>query len=228
VTKKEKRDSRPLAKKLKEFFQVSALPLPSYIFIKLLWMSVRARFSGEENIRPFIEKKEPFIFAFWHGTLLLMVFAFRSDKRTFLVSFHRDGELITRVIKRFGIEATRGSTTRGGVKALLHLVKRARQGYSIAFTPDGPKGPARKAQQGVVELARLSGLPVIPVGFCAARAKAMNSWDSFLVPMPFTKVAFHYGRPLKIGDEERKSGAAAVEKALREAEETARRIIEEG
>ncbi len=220
-----KSEKRPFPKKLREFLEVTVLPLPAYFFIQLLWASVRARFAGEENITPFLEKKKPFIFAFWHGTLLLMVHAFRSDKRTFLVSFHRDGELITKVIKRFGIDATRGSTTRGGVKALLSLVRRARQGYSIAFTPDGPKGPAKKAQQGVVELARLSGIPVIPVGFSAGRALRMKSWDSFVVPFPFSRVAFCYGKPVMIGDDERKAGAGMIESALNDAERSAELLL---
>ncbi len=220
-----KKGKRPYSKKLREFFEVRILPLPAFLFVRLLWATVRASFTGEENISPFLDRKKPFIFAFWHGTLLLMVYAFRSDKRTFLVSFHRDGELITRVIKRFGIEATRGSTTRGGVKALLSLVRRAKQGYSIAFTPDGPKGPARKAQQGVAELARLSGLPVIPVGFCAGKAFRLGSWDSFMVPFPFTRVAFCYGKPVTIGDDDRKTGARAVESALEEAERSAELLL---
>lgn len=228
MAKKRKKEKTPFRKKLRDFFLVRVLPLPSYIFIRLLWASVRARFGGEENIRPFLERKEPFIFAFWHGALLLMVYAFRSEKRTFLVSFHRDGELITRVIGKFGIEATRGSTTRGGVKALLSLVRRARQGYSIAFTPDGPKGPAKKAQQGVVELARLSGAPVIPVGFHAKKARMLGSWDSFIVPRPFTRVSFYYGEPVRIGEGERKSGAGMIEKALADAENRASELLEEG
>ena len=225
MVKKLKKEKRPLSKKLRDFFETRILPLPAYFFIRILWASVRARFAGEENIAPFLEKKKPFIFSFWHGTLLLMVYAFRGEKRTFLVSFHRDGELITRVIRRFGIDATRGSTTRGGVKALLSLVRRARQGYSIAFTPDGPKGPAKKAQQGVVELARLSGLPVIPVGFSAGKAFRMRSWDSFVVPFPFSRVAFCYGKPVKIGDDDRKTGAGVIESALNDAERSAELLL---
>jgi lysophospholipid acyltransferase (LPLAT)-like uncharacterized protein len=225
VAKRQQKETKRFSKKLKEFFQITVLPLPSYLLIRILWATVRVRFTGKENLEPFLEQKKPFIFAFWHGTLLLMVYAFKSEKRTFLVSFHRDGELITRVIRRFGIEATRGSTTRGGVKALLSLVRRARRGYSIAFTPDGPKGPPKKVQQGVVELARLTGIPVVPVGFCAKHAIKMNSWDSFLVPLPFTKAAFCYGKPVIIGDEQRKNGMMLVEKALNEAEENAKKEI---
>ena len=109
--------------------------------------------------------------AFWHGTLLLMVYAYVGKKLTFLVSWHRDGELVTRVMNHFGMDPTRGSTSKGGLRALHALLKKAKQGYDIAFTPDGPKGPARVAQMGVVQTARLSGLPIIPIGMAALKKK---------------------------------------------------------
>jgi lysophospholipid acyltransferase (LPLAT)-like uncharacterized protein len=94
-----------------------------------------------------------------------------GKRLTFLVSWHRDGELITRVMKRFGMNPTRGSSTRGGLRALYALIKKVRDGYDIAFTPDGPRGPARAAQMGVVQTARLSGLPVVPIGMGALKKK---------------------------------------------------------
>ena len=211
-----------LSKQIKALLQVKLLPFPSYLFIKILWLTIKADFVHGDNLASFLEKKKPFILAFWHGTLLLMVHAFKSEKRTFLVSFHRDGELITRVIKKFGIEATRGSTTKGGTKALLSLVRRARHGYSIAFTPDGPRGPQRKVQQGIIELARISSIPIIPVGFWAGRAKKLNSWDSFIVPYPFSKVAFCYGKPIFVSEENKKKAVKVLEEALNEAEEKAK------
>jgi lysophospholipid acyltransferase (LPLAT)-like uncharacterized protein len=212
---------------VREFFQTKILPLPSYLFIRLLWVTLKVEFSGLDNIKEFCDGKKNYILAFWHGTLLLMIYAFKGNKRTFLVSYHRDGELITRVIKKFGIDATRGSSTKGGTRALLLLLRRAKNGYSIAFTPDGPRGPARKSQNGVVELARLSKLPVIPVGFFSKRCKEMKSWDSFVVPYPFTKVAFHYGKPIYIKDED-KDYAKEVEDGINYAEEEAKKIVLRG
>lgn len=217
-------ERKTIFKKFKEFIETKILPFPSYLFIVFLRLTLKVKFSGMENIEGFGFNKKNYILAFWHGNLLLMVYAFRGDKKTFLVSYHRDGELITKVIKRFGIEATRGSTTRGGLKAMLMLLRKARAGFSIAFTPDGPKGPLRKVQNGIIELARLSKLPIIPVGFYAKKFKELNSWDSFKIPYPFTKVAFHYEKPILV-EGNIKNYNLIIEEALNRAEEVAKSVV---
>lgn len=209
-----------LLKKIRDFVQTVILPFPSYLLIKILWLTVKAKFIGKENIEDIVSKGKNYILCFWHGNLLLMIYAFKGYKRTFLVSYHRDGELITKVIKRFGVEETRGSSSKGGTKALLSLLKKAKNGYSIAFTPDGPKGPAQKAQSGIVELARLSKLPIIPVGFFSKKCKKLNSWDSFVLPFPFSKVAFCYGSPIYV-KEKGVNYISKIEEALKEVEEKA-------
>lgn len=211
-------------KKLRDFFQVVFLPLPAYLFIVILKTTLKIKFIGSENIDQFVSKGQNYILCFWHGSLLLMIYAFKGEKRTFLVSFHRDGELITKVIKKFDVEATRGSTSKGGFKALLTLLRKAKKGYSIAFTPDGPKGPARKTQSGIVELARLSNLPIVPVGFYAKRCKRMNSWDSFIIPYPFTTVAFCYGEPIFV-KEKSINYLKKIEESLEKAEKEARNSV---
>jgi lysophospholipid acyltransferase (LPLAT)-like uncharacterized protein len=150
---------------------LSLAPLPAAVLIKGLRRTVRLRFLGREIPEGIKREGGQYIMAFWHGTLLLMVYAYVGQKLTFLVSWHRDGELITRVMRYFGMDPTRGSSTRGGLRALHALLKKVRDGYDIAFTPDGPKGPARLAQLGVVQTARLSGLPVVPVGMAARKKK---------------------------------------------------------
>lgn len=211
------------SKNLKDILYKVVLPLPSYLLIKLLYKSVRAHFHGKEKVEKILKEGKNYILCFWHGTLLLMVYAFLGKKRTFLVSYHRDGELITRVIKRFGIEATRGSTTRGAIKAFLSLLKKARQNYSIAFTPDGPRGPARSVHNGIIELARRAEIPIVPVGFFAKNKIILNSWDSFIIPMPFTKIVYYYGDPLYVTDEE-KNYTTILEEEMKKAEEMAKSI----
>jgi len=220
--KGEKRNSFIL--KIRNHIQISLLPIPAYLLIRFLWFTLKVKFLGNENIEPFILNKNNYILCFWHGNLLLMIYAFKGDKRTFLVSFHRDGELITKVIKRFGVEATRGSTSKGGAKALLTLLRKAKSGYSIAFTPDGPRGPARKAQSGVVELARMSKLPIVCAGFWAKKFKRFNSWDAFLLPYPFTKVAFCYEPPIYV-KEKGINYIKLIEEALEKAEQKAKDAV---
>ncbi len=219
---------------LKRFWQnlvVAAAPLPAAVLLKALRRTLKVRFVGREVPQAIKASGGQYVMAFWHGTLLLMVFAYVGGKLTFLVSWHRDGELITRIIKHFGPVPTRGSSTRGGIRAMHGLLKKVKEGYDVAFTPDGPRGPARRAQEGVVQMARLSGLPIVPVGMAARRRKIMGSWDGFIVPMPFTRVVFAYGDPVPVPrdlDEEGVDRArAAVEEALQGAMKRAQEALDE-
>src|SRR6185295_4716039 len=119
-------------------------------FIRLLRATVRLRHHGDERLREWERGEQRFILAFWHRHLLLMPYAYRGRRISVLVSQSRDGELIARTIARLGIDASRGSTSRGGMAGMRSLLRRAAQGYDIAFTPDGPKGPVGEVQPGVV------------------------------------------------------------------------------
>jgi hypothetical protein len=163
--------ARRAARRALDRLVLSLSPLPAALLIKGLRRTLRVRFLGREIPEGIKKGGGQYIMAFWHGTLLLMVYAYVGQKLTFLVSWHRDGELITRVMKYFGMDPTRGSSTRGGLRALHALLRKVRDGYDIAFTPDGPKGPARVAQLGVVQTARLSGLPILPIGMAARKKK---------------------------------------------------------
>jgi lysophospholipid acyltransferase (LPLAT)-like uncharacterized protein len=201
---------KPWTKRLKESLLLKLAPVSAALLLKALHSSLKIRSVGREIPAGIKSAGGQYIMAFWHGTLLLMVYAFvgKPEHLTFLVSWHRDGELITRIIKHFGPHPTRGSTTRGGIRALHGLLKKVKEGYDVAFTPDGPRGPAQKAQEGVIQTARLSGLPILPVGMAARRKSVMGSWDGFVVPWPFTRVVFAYGDPLLVP---RELNAASVE-----------------
>ncbi len=225
--------AKPWTKRLKEWLLITLAPLPAALLLKALHGSLKVRTVGREPLERLKASGGQYMMAFWHGTLLLMVYAHVGDVRrlTFLVSWHRDGELITRIIKYFGPEPTRGSSTRGGIRALHGLLKRAKEGYDVAFTPDGPKGPARVAQEGVVQTARLSGLPIVPIGMAARRKKIMGSWDGFIVPRPFTRVVFAYGEPIAVPRDLDASRVdkvrAEVERALNGAMERAEAALEQ-
>jgi lysophospholipid acyltransferase (LPLAT)-like uncharacterized protein len=163
--------AKSVLKRMGQGLLLSAAPGPLALFVKGLYRSVRVRSVDRGPLEAHKASGGQYIMAFWHGHLLLMVFAYVGRRLTFLVSEHRDGELVTRVMRRFGMDPTRGSSTRGGVRALHALLRKVREGYDLAFTPDGPRGPARVAQAGVVQAARLSGLPIVPVAVAARKKK---------------------------------------------------------
>lgn len=166
--------------------------------IRALRATVRLRHHGDGPVRKMERSGERFILAFWHRHLLLMPYAYRGKRISVLVSQSRDGELIARTVARLGIDSSRGSSSRGGAVGMRTLLRKGAEGYDLAFTPDGPRGPACEVQPGVILAAAATGFPIQPVAVAATRAKRLNSWDRFLVPLPLSTVHFVYGEPLAV------------------------------
>lgn len=162
----------------------------------------RVEFIGEEHPRAFWQKGEHVILSFWHDQLFLMAAGYRGPGSKILISASKDGELIARVMQSFGQGAVRGSSHRGGKAAFKALVSLAEEPVDLVITPDGPKGPRHEIKQGVVQLARLSGRPVIPMAFACSRGRRFASWDRFLLPYPFGRAVYAFGEPLFYSREE--------------------------
>ncbi len=135
------------------------------LFIRTLHATLRVRHAQAKNI----EGTPQYILAFWHEQLLLMLHSRYRKPITVMISRSKDGEYIARVFDWYGVDSARGSSTRGGGAALRELIREARAGKNIVFTPDGPKGPARIAKDGLVVAAQLTGLPIVPVAFAAQK-----------------------------------------------------------
>jgi lysophospholipid acyltransferase (LPLAT)-like uncharacterized protein len=196
--------------------------------IRGLRASVRLRHHGDGEMRRWEAAGERFILAFWHRHLLLMPYAYRGRRISVLVSQSRDGELIARTVARLGIDSSRGSSSRGGAAGMRSLLRKAAEGWDLAFTPDGPRGPAGEVQPGVILAAAATGLPIQPVAVGASRAKRLRSWDRFLVPLPLSTVHFVYGEPLRVerrGDPD--AAAAELKRRLDAAEAEAGRLTGE-
>ncbi len=180
-------------------------PILAYWTIKALGWTMKFEVVHPEIQRSVLEKGFPAIGAFWHGRLLMMPRAYEGKKLSFLVSSHRDGQVVGKALKRFGFHAILGSTNRKGFTAFKQMLKANQEGSDIAITPDGPKGPRYQVQIGVIELAKLTGRVVVPVTFGASRRKIFNTWDYFLLPYPFSKGVFIWGDPIAVdpkGDRE--------------------------
>lgn len=138
------------------------------------------------------------IFAVWHARVLPLMWSHRGRGIVVLVSRHRDGEWISRVIRRFGFDAARGSSTRGGDEAMRGLLAAIASGRNVGLTPDGPRGPAERVKPGLAWLASRTGLPVVPVATASDRAHAFGSWDRLRLPLPFARVVIAYGDPIAV------------------------------
>jgi lysophospholipid acyltransferase (LPLAT)-like uncharacterized protein len=167
-------------------------------FIRGLRATVRLRHHGDAALREKERQGEHFILAFWHRHLLLMPYSYRGRRISVLVSQSRDGELIAGTVARLGIDASRGSSSRGGAVGMRSLLRKAGEGSDIAFTPDGPRGPAGVVQPGVILAAAATGWPVWPVALAATHCRRLRSWDRFVVPLPLSTVHFVYGAPLRV------------------------------
>jgi len=181
---------------LKDKFLLYIIPQFYSRVLRFLALTIRREVFFSDRPQKFWDQGQPIIAAFWHQRLLMMPFLPRRGKVGMLISQHRDGEFIARAVKLFGVDAVRGSTTRGGLSALRGMIRSFRAGANIAITPDGPQGPKHVVQIGVVELARQTGAPILPVTYSASRRKVFASWDNFILPLPFCRVAYVWGEPL--------------------------------
>ena len=135
------------------------------------------------------------IYAFWHNRMLIPIYTHRNQLIHVLISQHKDGEFIARVVKRLGFGTIRGSSRRGGMKALIKAVAISKK-YDIAITPDGPTGPKEIVKDGVLYLAYKTGKPIIPGIFLVKSRWELHSWDNFMIPKPFSPVKMIYGKPI--------------------------------
>jgi hypothetical protein len=161
-----------------------------------LWFlgkTTRKRFLNGDELFARWQHQEQVILAFWHGRILLMRFAYGGQKACVMNSIHRDGEIITRVLQRFGVSAVRGSSTRGWMGGLKGMLESYRQGYDLLVVPDGPRGPRCKVKPGVLQLARATGATIFPVTYGAAWKITVKSWDRLLIPFPFSRVTYVAG-----------------------------------
>ena len=188
---------------------------------KLVTSSLRCHwrdFSGLTNAPP----NQPVIFCLWHNRLAISMLVHRRHPRKLaaLVSASKDGALLAAVLGRFGVEQVRGSSSRRGPQALLELTSHARRGYDLAITPDGPRGPRYTVQNGVIALAQLTGLPIIPVTCNTRRKLCLKSWDRFQIPFPFSHCELILDEPIHVPREadgaEREERRRKLETSLRQ------------
>ena len=163
-----------------------------------LCRTLRWNVEGEEHYAAASRSGAPPILALWHGRILPGIFHLRNRGIVVITSQNFDGEWIARVIERYGFGTARGSTSRGGARALVQLRSDLAAGRPVAFTVDGPRGPARVAQPGAVWLAGATGSPLVPFHIETTPHWTLSSWDRTQIPRPFARAAFAFGPPIGV------------------------------
>jgi lysophospholipid acyltransferase (LPLAT)-like uncharacterized protein len=168
-----------------------------YLAIRLIGPTLRFTVSVEEG-GPEPVHFHPAIYVFWHRCVFPATYFYRRRGIAVMTSQSFDGEYIARIIERFGFSAVRGSSSRGGVRALLGMHKLIEHGQTVAFTIDGPRGPRYVAKPGPVLLARNTGVPIYCFYIALEKAWVLNSWDRFMVPKPFSRALLRIGRLIRV------------------------------
>jgi lysophospholipid acyltransferase (LPLAT)-like uncharacterized protein len=166
----------------------------------LVWClgrSLRVTWHGNDRLEHAREGAQGrgIIYAFWHQRLFPFCFTHRRQNINVLVSTHRDGELIARVIANLGFDTVRGSSTRGGREAVREMTVERRKPFDLAVTPDGPRGPARVLKPGLLVLARRTNRPIVPIANAVWPRVELSSWDRFHIPLPFARCSIVHGEP---------------------------------
>lgn len=165
--------------------------------IRMLARTWRIRAVGRERFDAERKPGVAAIFTFWHGQMLPLV-AEHHRPTTVLISDHRDGEIITQIVSSFGCRAVRGSSSKGGARALLQLSRTLTDGNDIAITPDGPRGPRHSFAPGALVLSQRTGSPIVLLASHASRMWKLKTWDGFEIPKPFARVTVAYGDPFVV------------------------------
>jgi len=190
-------ESGPRRWTLRQRIVLSLIVGAGYWFIRLLGPTLRVSVSYEEGAQKTLDQR-PLVASFWHSCMIPATYLFRNMGIRVMSSFSYDGEYMGRIIRRFGFVAVKGSSSRNPVRALLGLRRALAEGWTVAFTLDGPRGPRHKVKPGPVALGRSTGLALTTFHAAVDKAWVLNSWDRMMIPMPFSRVLVRVGKLIPI------------------------------
>ena len=182
-----------LQKKLLE----SIGPSVGYAYIRLLHATMKIDYRNQDVLVEARRTAGGYVIVCWHSRFVMMPYGFIHPTIA-LASRHRDARMLAAILRKLGLEVAEGSSSAGGAQGIRQILRRVSQGFTVAITPDGPRGPRRRAKGGAVTTARIGGLPLIPVAFSARPARRLASWDRTLLPFPFARGLFVYGDPIYV------------------------------
>jgi lysophospholipid acyltransferase (LPLAT)-like uncharacterized protein len=168
-------------------------------YVRFVYLTSRWNVVRGDIPKKFWDKDKKFLLCFWHGRLLMMPYCWNMAKPIhMMISMHSDGRFLSDTVSHLGIKTIVGSTSKGGAKALRAMVRAVKEGDYVGLTPDGPRGPRMRAQEGIVTIARLANVPIIPVGYASTSSKILGSWDRFIAALPFGRGVFVWGEPIEV------------------------------
>ncbi|XDD46235.1 lysophospholipid acyltransferase family protein [Leptospira sp. WS39.C2] len=204
---------------MKRKILVWLLPLIVVWFQRLIGFTSRFRILKNEQYEHLFQNKQPYIYSIWHTNVLYSPYLHRNKNVAVLISESKDGDYINQVVHRFGNTSIRGSSSKGGSKALKAVIQHLKKGLPAAFTPDGPRGPAFVLQPGIIAAAQVTQVPIIPFHYeCTRQWVLERAWDKHRVPKPFTTFVVSYGEPIQVprnlNEEEFEKMRLKVEEAM--------------
>ena len=202
-----------LTKQQKRSLGLKIVPLIGSLVIRFLYLTNKKKFHAPDTLGD-----ENFIMACWHGELLMIPYAYLHYKKNpsvkLFISEHFDGELIAKTLNFFGFGTIRGSSTRGGVKALIGAIKEIKSGTDIGITPDGPQGPRHEVQDGIIAMAQKAKVKIVLVEIKPSKYWQLNSWDKFIIPKPFGEINYFISEPIDISTLDFNEAKELIKKGL--------------
>lgn len=196
-----------------------------FALISLIGKTIRFERDGWENFEAIEQSGKQPIYAFWHNRIFLATYYFRNRGIVVITSQSFDGEYIARFIQRFGFGAVRGSSTRGGIGALIEMIRLMKKGLPMGFSVDGPKGPKYVAKTGACLLAKKTGNPVMPFMIEAEKYWTIKSWDNLQIPKPFSRARVYIAEPFTV---EKTAIDADIENAREKLQTRLDELVERG
>jgi lysophospholipid acyltransferase (LPLAT)-like uncharacterized protein len=197
-----------------------------YWFIRLIGPTLRVCVSCEEGAQQSIGER-PLIASFWHACMIPATYICRDIGVRVMSSYSYDGEYMGRIIRKFGFVAVKGSSSRNAVRALLGLRRALQEGWTVAFTLDGPRGPRHKVKPGPVALARSAGVPLSMFHMAVDRAWVLNTWDRLIIPRPFSRVLVRFGKLIPVPSDASDENIERYEQQLQDSLDRVREFAEE-
>lgn len=198
--------------KFKKYLKVTLVPYILYLITKIIYLTNKKNFHFPKN-----KPTKPFIAAFWHGNLLMQPYLFKKfmphDTFKAMISHHSDGEGIARMVNHLGVESIRGSSSKGGVKALIGAIKELKEN-NVAITPDGPRGPIYSVADGIIALGQKTNSDIYYFSYKPTKYWQLKSWDKFIIPKPFGTIEFYVSEPFNITGLEKEEARALIKEKM--------------